>query len=104
MTKISPSLYFLFFTDSKHASSPSKQRAGPVNFSSLMPATLTIAPSGARLPLRPTTPPVGVGGLLGGRTTSFLSFHFTDLRLSAMVRPVTVRQSPCRKPLSSSVF
>jgi hypothetical protein len=59
-------LYFLFFTASKQASSPSKQRAGPENFSSVMPATFTIAPSGARLPLSPTTPPVGVSGLLAG--------------------------------------
>ena len=28
-----------------------------------MPATFTIAPSGAKLPRRPTTPPVGVIGV-----------------------------------------
>ena len=59
---------------SKHASSPSKQRAGPVKTSGrCMPATFTIAPSGARLPFRPTTPPVGVIGLSAGRTTSWSS-------------------------------
>ena len=42
-----------------------------------MPATFTIAPSGARLPCRPTTPPVGVIGLSAGRTTSWSGFHFT---------------------------
>ena len=93
-----------FFTASKQASSPSKQRAGPENFSFSMPATFTIAPSGARLPFRPTTPPVAVIGLLAGWTTSWSGFHFTDFRFSAMVRPVTVMQSPCRKPWSSSVF
>ena len=36
----------------------------------LMPATFTIAPSGARLPFRPTTPPVAVIGLSALRTTS----------------------------------
>ena len=69
-----------------------------------MPATFTIAPSGARLPCRPTTPPVGVIGLSAGRTTSWSGFHFTFAMFSAMVRPVTVMQSPCRKPSSSSVF
>ena len=42
-----------------------------------MPATFTIAPSGARLPFRPTTPPVGDSGLSAGRTTSWSGFHFT---------------------------
>src|SRR6266704_2645868 len=38
------------------------------------------------------------------RTTSWCGFHFTLLRFSAIVRPVTVKQSPCKWPLSSSVF
>src|SRR6185436_15959746 len=75
-----------------------KQRAGPLNFSVFMPAIFTIAPSGARLPLSPTTPPVGSSGLSAGRTTSWSGFHFTFFRFSAIVRPVTVRQSPCRYP------
>ena len=69
-----------------------------------MPATFTMAPSGARLPRSPTTPPVLVIGLLAGRTTSCASFQATRSMFSAMVRPVTVMQSPCRKPWSSSVF
>src|SRR4051794_33221039 len=84
--------------------SRSKQRAGPVNFRLDIPATFTIAPSGARFPFRPTTPPVTVIGLSADRTTSWCGFHFTLLRFSAIVRPVTVRQSPCRWPLSSNVF
>ena len=62
-----------------------------------MPATFTIAPSGARLPLRPTTPPVMRDRLVGrtddvllGRSSSTCSMF------SAIVRPVTVRQSPCK--------
>jgi hypothetical protein len=43
---------FAFFTASKQASSPSKQRAGPVNFSFDMPATFTIAPSGREIALQ----------------------------------------------------
>ena len=46
-------------TAAKHSSSLSKQRAGPVKRSFFIPATFTIAPSGARLPFSPTTPPVG---------------------------------------------
>ena len=34
------------------------------------PATLITAPSGARLPRRITSPPVGFSGALTGRTTS----------------------------------
>src|ERR1700751_4240178 len=59
MTRTSPSRYLRLFTASNASSSRSKQRAGPVNFKPDMPATLTMAPSGARLPFRPTTPPVG---------------------------------------------
>ena len=61
-----------------------------------MPATLTMAPSGASEPRKPTTPPVGDSGLSAGRTTSWSGFHVTLARFSAMVRPVTVMQSPCR--------
>src|SRR5260221_96936 len=53
---------------------------------------------------RPPPPPVTVIGLSAGRTTSWCGFHLTLLRFSAIVRPVTVRQSPCKWPLSSSVF
>jgi hypothetical protein len=63
-------LVIRFVTALKQSSSESKQRAGPVNFSFDIPATFTIAPSSARLPLRPTTPPVLVIGLLAGCTTS----------------------------------
>ena len=48
------------------SSSHSKTRAGPSNLRLAMPATFTIAPSGARLPRRPTTPPVGERGLETG--------------------------------------
>ena len=38
------------------------------------------------------------------RITSCWSFHFTLARFSAMVRPVTVRQSPCSMPFFSKYF
>ena len=59
-----------------------------------MPATLTIAPSGASEPQRPTTPPVGESGLETGRMTSWSSRQTTSFTFSAMVLPVTVMQSP----------
>ena len=67
-----------------------------------MPATFTMAPSGARLPFRPTTPPVCDSGLLVGRTTSWSFGKRILRRFSAIVLPVTVMQSPCRYPPSSS--
>ena len=51
------------------SSSVSKQRAGPRNFRLFRPATLTIAPSGASEPQRPTTPPQLVIGSATGRIT-----------------------------------
>ena len=59
-----------------------------------MPATFTMAPSGARFPRSPTTPPVGVIGFDTGRMTSWSSGKVTSARFSATVRPVTVTQSP----------
>ena len=41
----------------------SKHLAFPVNCNFFNPATLTIAPSGAKLPFSPTTPPVGGPGM-----------------------------------------
>ena len=87
-------------TAAKASSSQSKQRAGPRNCKFFMPATLTIAPSGASEPFKPTTPPVGDRGLDTGRMTSCLGSHFTSRRFSARVLPVTVMQSPCKKPAS----
>ena len=43
-------------------------------------------------------------GFVAGRTTSWSEFHSTPARFSAIVRPVTVRQSPCMYPASSRVF
>ena len=54
---ISPSLYFLFLTALYALSSVSKHLAIPVNCNFFKPAILTIPPSGAKLPLNPTTPP-----------------------------------------------
>ncbi len=59
-------------------------------------------PSGARLPFSPTTPPVGASGLEQSRMTFCAGLNFTSRRFSATVLPVTVMQSPCRWPPSSS--
>ena len=50
-------------TAAKQSSSQSNTRAGPLNWSRFIPATFTIAPSGASVPFRPTTPPVGLIGV-----------------------------------------
>ncbi len=92
----SPSLYWRFCTASNASSSQSKQRAGPLNLSLSMPAILTIAPSGARLPFRPTTPPVLLSGLVVVRTTSWSSGNFTFSSSSPIDLPETLRQSPSR--------
>ena len=57
MIRTSPSSKAPARTASRQASSVSKQRAGPRNWRRARPAIFTMAPSGARLPLRPTTPP-----------------------------------------------
>ena len=64
ITITSPDLYSLLDTALNASSSQSKHLAIPLNYFELRPATLTIAPSGARFPLRPTTPPVFEIGLL----------------------------------------
>ena len=69
ITITSPSLYCLVSTALYACSSLLKTLAGPRCFNLLIPATLTIAPSGAKLPFKPTTPPVGEIGLLIGLTT-----------------------------------
>ena len=46
-----------------------------------MPATFTIAPSGARLPLRPTTPPVGDSGLSAGTHHVLVGIPFHALEI-----------------------
>ena len=58
ITITSPFLYFCLDTASKASSSELKHKALPLKFVDFNPATFTIAPSGAKLPLSPTTPPV----------------------------------------------
>ena len=62
----SPELYSLLLTASKASSSQLKHFAFPINNLEFKPATFTIAPSGARLPFNPTTPPVLEIGLFVG--------------------------------------
>src|SRR3546814_9206068 len=98
-------LFFFFFFKQKTAyemrisdwsSDVCSSDLGPRNFWFFMPATFTMAPSGAKLPRRPTTPPVGVRGLEQGRTTSWSDGRVTPSSCCSMVLPVTVMQSPCR--------
>ena len=87
------------------ARSPSKTLAVPSNTSESNPADLTTAPSGASDPCRMVIPPVGWIGLDSARRTlPSGSGGSMWARFSAMVFPVTVRQSPCRSPASSSAF
>ena len=62
MTITSPFLNSFFVTALNASSSLSKHLAFPVKDNFSKPAIFTIAPSGARFPLRPTTPPVEVIG------------------------------------------
>ena len=77
------------------ASSLSKTRARTRELSDgrTRPA-LTTAPSGARLPLRITRPPVGLIGFASGRTTCCPDVSTASRASSPMVRPVTVMASP----------
>src|SRR5487761_1518228 len=90
ITSTSPFLYFFASTAAKPAPSLSKQRAVPRNLSSMpcMPATLQIAPCGARLPLSTTRPPVFAIGFLVERTTSWSLGTIAPFKFSAMVLPV----------------
>jgi hypothetical protein len=62
MTITLPSRICRASTAANVSSSHSNTCAGPRNCSRFIPATLTIAPSGASEPRKPTTPPVGVIG------------------------------------------
>ena len=87
------------------ARSPSKTRAVPCHTEVSKPALFTTAPSGASEPCRMVIPPVGWIGLLSARTiTPSTSGGAISARFSAIVFPVTVRQSPCSRPASSSAF
>ncbi len=93
-------------TASKASSSHSKTRAGPVKtwLSGVMPATFTIAPSGARLPIRPTTPPVFVIGVATAWMTFPSASPFTVSSISPMVLPCAVMHSSWIRPARRSSF
>ena len=103
MTTTSPSLISLFIIAALAASSPSNTRAGPwwTSISGATAACLTIAPSGARVPLMKASPPSLWCGLSSGRITSG-SEIFAFATFSAVVWPVTVIVSPWMRPASSS--
>ena len=54
----------------------------PVNCNFFNPATLTIAPSGAKLPFNPTTPPSGDNGLLYFLRTFCLELNLTFFKFA----------------------
>ena len=67
-----------------------------------MPATFTTAPFGASEPLSTAMPPTAWSGSDSGWTTSPSGAGGSrSARFSAIVLPVTVRQSPCSRPASS---
>src|SRR5260221_693801 len=70
ITTMSPARIPCSLTARKHSSSDSKTLAGPTCFLRSVPASLTTAPSGARLPWRIARPPSALSGSDSGRTTS----------------------------------
>ena len=84
-------------------SSPSNTRAVPSKVSWSMPATLTTAPLGASEPVSTAIPPwAWMGSSIRWTTSPSGAGGSRAARFSATVRPVTVRQSPCSSPASSS--
>mmetsp|Transcript_23126 Transcript_23126/g.39746 ORF Transcript_23126/g.39746 Transcript_23126/m.39746 type:complete len:224 (+) Transcript_23126:870-1541(+) len=106
MTSTSPLLIWFASTASSASSSLLNTRAGPRCSGTFLPESLMTAPSGARLPRITIT--CFRGGAYGSSSAKITSWFAgrdpTYLRFSAMVLPVTVRQSPCSRPASSSVF
>ena len=87
------------------ASSPWNTRAVPVKRSPSWPVIFATAPSGARSPRRITKWPSGLMGLSNGRMMRCpAGYGCTSAKSSRSVLPVTVRQFPCNKPASNSVF
>ena len=66
------------------------------------PASFTIEPSGARLPLRIACPPVALIGVSIGCTTCCPGVSTASAAIFAIVRPSTVRSSPWSRSLLSS--
>ena len=91
---MSPSLYLLFLTALYADSSVSKHLAFPVNCNFFKPAIFTIAPSGAKFPFKPTTPPSLDKGLLYLRITFCFKLNLTFFKFCLIVFPVTVMQLP----------
>src|SRR5919199_1526983 len=84
ITTTSPSSIRPLVTASIASSSESKTRAGPSWNSRVCPETLITQPSGARLPLRITSPPVSLRGLSTGTTTSWPGVSCASSASSAM--------------------
>src|SRR5699024_10667568 len=105
MTRTSPSLISLWVTASVASASVSNTRAGPVCLVTFTPDTLATAPLGAKLPFKTINGPSARFGLSKGIITSYPSTRFdASARFSAIVLPVTVKQSPWRYPASYSIF
>mmetsp|Transcript_43205 Transcript_43205/g.92018 ORF Transcript_43205/g.92018 Transcript_43205/m.92018 type:complete len:209 (-) Transcript_43205:1238-1864(-) len=86
-----------FLTASIMSSSASKHRAGPTKRVPSFPVIFPTAPSGARLPWRMAMCPVALTGFSNVPMTSCPAFRpGSSARFSAIVLPVTVRQSPCK--------
>ena len=103
ITTMSPGLMRPARIASMASSSPSNTRAVPSKRESSIPATFTTLPFGASDPRRIAMPPCAWIGSPSGCTTSPSGAGGSRAsRFSAIVLPVTVRQSPCSRPASSS--
>ena len=90
MTTTSPALIFLPTTAVMASSSESKTRAGPRCSRRSCPLILATQPSGARLPFRITSPPVGFRGLSSPTMTSWPRVSAALSASELIVCPVTV--------------
>ena len=99
---MSPGSIACALTAAKQSSSDSNTRAGPVCPVRSVPASLTTAPCGARLPRRIASPPSLFSGSASGRTTSWPGSSTALAASSPIVRPLTVSSSACRIPASAS--
>ena len=90
-------------TAAKQSSSDSKTRAGPVWPVRSVPASLTTAPSGARLPRRIARPPCRLERVVErAARPPGPAASLAASASSPIVRPLTVISSRCSRPASSS--
>ena len=105
MTITSPAVIWSFKMALSASSSREKHLAVPLKLKPSLPVIFATAPSVARLPrkiLRCESFFIGLSNVL--MIAWELVYGLTFSKFSAKVLPVTVRQSPCNSPASSSIF